>query len=323
MAGLRAIMGLMLLVAVAAGVPVAETRAQSCSFSMTDVDFGNIDLTAGGAFTTTATLNVTCTGLPNRIIILCPNIGAGSGGVAASGDPRRMLNGVNQLDYNLYWEVGLTTVWGSYLWPYPPRPPQFGVFLNGAGTASGFATVYARVNAGQSTLPGGLYTSSFAGAHTAFQYQYFNFRFCNNLNAPITVQVPFTARAFNVGSCSVSATNLDFGNTGVLNANVDTTNSITVLCPAATPYTVAINGGLSGAADPTQRKMVKGSEQITYGIYRDAARTLPWGDTVGVNTLASTGTGANQVFTGYGRVPAQSTPSPGTYSDTLVVTVTW
>jgi len=48
-----------------------------------------------------------------------------------------------------------------------------------------------------------------------------------------------------------------------------------------------------------------------------------WGNTIGTNTVASTGTGAAQSFTVYGRIPSQTTPAPATYTDTITVTVTY
>ncbi|MFO0991269.1 MAG: spore coat U domain-containing protein [Hyphomicrobiales bacterium] len=102
-------------------------------------------------------------------------------------------------------------------------------------------------------------------------------------------------------------------------------NTIAVTCTSGRPYTIGLNGGLSGATNPTQRRMrnLAQTSFITYGIYRDTARTLGWGETIGVNTLAGTGTGNVQNYTAYGRVPAQTTPAPQTYSDTIVVTVTY
>jgi spore coat protein U-like protein len=60
---------------------------------------------------------------------------------------------------------------------------------------------------------------------------------------------------------------------------------------------------------------------ITYGLYRDVARALAWGSTIGTNTTSGTGTGLTQTQTVYGRVPTQTTPKPGAYSDSVVVTV--
>jgi spore coat protein U-like protein len=85
----------------------------------------------------------------------------------------------------------------------------------------------------------------------------------------------------------------------------------------------ALDGGQTGATDPTQRKMSQGSEQVTYGLYRDAAHMLPWGSTAGTNTVSGAGNATVQNLAVYGRIPAQTTPSPGLYVDTVVVTVTY
>jgi spore coat protein U-like protein len=77
---------------------------------------------------------------------------------------------------------------------------------------------------------------------------------------------------------------------------------------------MALDGGQTGATDPTQRKMSKGTERVTYGLYRDAARSLPWGSTSGTNTASGSGNAAVQNLTVYGRIPAQTTPSPGLYA---------
>ena len=72
------------------------------------------------------------------------------------------------------------------------------------------------------------------------------------------------------------------------------------------------------------RDRSKAGETVTYGLYKDNARSQVWGDaaTPG-STVAGTGSGAVQNLTVYGRVPAQTTPSAGLYTDTVVVTVTY
>lgn len=79
----------------------------------------------------------------------------------------------------------------------------------------------------------------------------------------------------------------------------------------------------TGETDPAQRKMSKGSKLVTYGIYRDSGRSQPWGSTQGTNTASGTGSGTGQNFTAYGRVPVQTSPSPGNYADTVVTTITY
>ncbi len=62
---------------------------------------------------------------------------------------------------------------------------------------------------------------------------------------------------------------------------------------------------------------------ISYSLFRNSTRTLNWGNTSGVDTYSGTGTGAAQAIPVYGQVPAQNLPSPGTYQDTVIVTLTF
>lgn len=308
---------------VALCVSAGRAEAQSCTFAMTNVNFGTIDVASNVNFDTTATLNVTCSGIPTRRVRVCPHFGSGSGGVAAGGDPRYMLSGATQMRYNIYRNAARTNVWGSFYWGQPPTPPTVNINLNGAGIGTASVTAFARVPSGQTTLPTGIYSSSFSGGHTLVAYAYTTVGNCAAIGTMNATQVPFLVTADNISSCTVSATTLDFGSKGLLDTNVDAANQINVTCSSAVPYTVGLNGGSSGATDPSQRKMTLGAAQVTYGIYRDAARTQPWGNTIGSDTVAGIGTGSVQVLTGYGRVPMQTTPAPGTYTDTVVVTVTY
>jgi len=123
--------------------------------------------------------------------------------------------------------------------------------------------------------------------------------------------------------CVVTSANLNFGNPSGLTANIDASTNLGIACSTSLPYQVQLNGGLSGATNPTLRRMTKGAEFVTYGLYRDAARIQPWGATLGSNTLAGTGTGNSVAVPVYGRVPPQTTPSPGIYTDTVVITVNY
>lgn len=135
-----------------------------------------------------------------------------------------------------------------------------------------------------------------------------------NFNVTITIQA----------QCSIAATTLDFGSQpGVITANVDSTNTISVTCTNTTPWTVSLSTGSSAAFDP--RTMTgPGGATVDYNIYRDAARTEIWGDgTGGTFTVTGTGNGGTQPQTGYGRVPPQAAPTPGGYSDSITATVTF
>ena len=126
-----------------------------------------------------------------------------------------------------------------------------------------------------------------------------------------------------LASCEVvSASDLNFGSTAAISSAVDQSSTITVKCSSTTPYNVGIGLG-SGGGSSSSRRLVNGSNYVTYALYRDAARTQVWGDVVGTDTASGTGTGANQALTVYGRVGAQTVPPPGTYTDVVTVTVTY
>jgi spore coat protein U-like protein len=299
--------------------------AQSCSFTISDLNFGgSINLAANTPFTSSATYSASCTGTANTTVRTCPNLDVGSGG-STSGSPRFLLNGATQLNFNLFQDGAYSSVWGSNLWPFAGSyaSPTIDVPLNGSGSGSASQTLFGRISAGQPTLPAGLYSSSFAGAQTSIAYAYSTVGTCATIGTAHATTAPFTVTATNATNCSVSASPLNFGTTGVLRTALDGMSSITVTCTNAAPYTVALDGGLSGATNPAQRKMSQASVTITYGLYQNSSHTLPWGGSIGVDTMAGTGTGLAQTFTVYGRVPAQNTPAPGTYADTVVLTISY
>ncbi|HSW12642.1 MAG TPA: spore coat U domain-containing protein [Solimonas sp.] len=139
-----------------------------------------------------------------------------------------------------------------------------------------------------------------------------------NFQALITIQ--------NTCALTTTPTNLNFGTQGVLIANVDTTSTIKVTCTTGADYDIGLDAGAneSSANDVDTRRMTDGSSHyVGYNMYSNAGRTTVWGDIVDTSTVGSTGTGAEQSFTVYGRVPVQTTPQAGNYADTVTVTVTY
>jgi spore coat protein U-like protein len=134
----------------------------------------------------------------------------------------------------------------------------------------------------------------------------------------------FNVQVTIAATCVVtSATNLNFGTQGVLAANVDQTNTITVTCTNTTPYNIGLDKGLNGSSVTTRQMKSGGGALINYALYSDSGRTTNWGNTVGTDTVAATGNGAGQAYTVYGRVPPQTTPAPAVYTDTITITVTY
>jgi spore coat protein U-like protein len=130
--------------------------------------------------------------------------------------------------------------------------------------------------------------------------------------------------SFNVSvqvlaACSISASNMNFGGitTGTTNIT-DATSSLTVNCPNGTPYTIGLSNGANYSGG---RRMSNGMSNINYDLYTDASRGNPWQSTV---TQSGTGNGGDQSFVVYGRIPSgQAVPYTGSYSDTIVATITY
>ncbi len=315
------------LLATAAGLAVPSVvMAQTCSWSVSNVAFGTVNTLSGGNTDVTGTATITCTGTAGRTVRLCPNLGYGTGGLTESN--RRMLSGGNALTYQLYQDAARTTIWGSTLFaPTPPGPPALTMTLP-SGPLS--PPIYARVFGGQSTAPLGSYSSTYTPTtHRRLYYQY-----CPTTPASCPAcgtflrsnnAASFTVTANIAANCLVSATTLNFGSAGLLNANVEAMNTINIQCTPSTPWSASLNAGSGAGGTVNLRRMTgPGAATVAYTIYRNAARTEVWGDgTSGTFTVTGTGNGNAQVQTGYGRVPPQTTPAPATYTDTIVVTVTY
>jgi len=139
-----------------------------------------------------------------------------------------------------------------------------------------------------------------------------------------TTTSTFTTQVTLAASCTInSASTLNFGSQGVLIAAVNQTSTVQVQCTNTTPYNIGLDAGGGTGATVAVRKMTSGANTVNYSLYTDTGHTTVWGNTVGTDTVAAIGSGASQSYTVYGQVPAQTTPAPGTYTDTVTVTVTY
>jgi len=89
-------------------------------------------------------------------------------------------------------------------------------------------------------------------------------------------------------------------------------------------YNVGLSAGLATGATVTNRSMTgPASALLGYKLFSDSGRTINWGNTVGINTVAGVGNGASQSLTVYGQIPAGQFVRPGSYADTITATVTY
>jgi spore coat protein U-like protein len=123
-------------------------------------------------------------------------------------------------------------------------------------------------------------------------------------------------------SCTVSAPTMSLGvYTGAI--LTPGASPMTVTCLILTPYTVALNAGVGVGATTTTREMTgPGSGTLSYRMFQNTSRTTNWGNTVGIDTVAGTGTGSAQTLQIYPQVAAGQTAASGTYTDTITIRVT-
>jgi spore coat protein U-like protein len=289
-------------------------QAQLCNLpTFTPIAFGNVDVLPGTTVDSAGSITISCPGLTGSTkVILC--FGADNGTFPASGGgARQMGSGASRLVFDLYKDAARTVRWtnaGSGL---------IGVTLTAASPTQ-VLPFYGRVLGSQQSVPPAAYTTAISVATTGQAFTT-GTQVCGA--QPALRTDTFNVSATVVSSCTVTTTNLNFGSVSVLSANVDASNSVSVICTSTTPYQVRLDGGVAAATDPTQRKMSLGANKITYGLYRELARSLPWGATDGTNTQAGTGTSSAIGHTIYGRIPPQTSPPPGTYTDTVVVTISF
>jgi spore coat protein U-like protein len=147
--------------------------------------------------------------------------------------------------------------------------------------------------------------------------------FADTSNAASTTTT-FAVQATIAATCTInSASTLNFGTQAVLAANVDQTSTLQVTCTNTTPYNIGLDAGTGSGASVAVRKLTSSSNTLNYTLYSDSGHSTVWGNTVSTDTVAGTGNGAGQSYTVYGRIPAQTTPAPGNYTDTITVTVTY
>lgn len=266
-----------------------RVAAQTCTLSTTNVNFGNY--TGSTVSPAGSPLNVTCPKGDTYSILL--SAGQGSG---ASPTNRKMTSGSNTLSYGLFQNAAHTTNWGN-------TTSTGYVQSTGTGSAQTF-DVYPQLTSGQQ-VPPGTYTDTISVSTT--------------YNGMAT----FTVTATVVANCTLSASALAFGNY-VPTAQSLATAPLTVTCTDTTTYNVGLNSGTGNGSSGTTRYMTGPSAAlIQYQLFLDSGMSMVWGNTVGTNTSASTGTGTAQTLTVYGMIHTGQNVTPGSYADTVTATITY
>jgi spore coat protein U-like protein len=301
----------------------------SCTMTFSTVAFGSFDVLAGSEVDTTGTATVSCTGAAaSTAYRFCSDVRPGPDAV---GNQRNMWMSPSYLaGFNLYYDAAHLNAWGNYIQPYLGGGYQFDLTSNVSGQISGTVTVYAAAPSGQQTVVPGAYTEYMASVYNnLLQYG----STTSGGSCPVggsTIQVSFYVTGTVITNCNVNGGTLNFGTTSYLTSNIDATATITVQCTNTTPYSLGIDNGANASASQ-RRVSAGGGNYVNYGLYTDAGRSNAWVGTTSSSNCTNgtsscylgTGAGSTQNVTVYGRVPPQPEPALGSYSDTVVVTLTY
>ncbi len=319
---IRRIAHLLALSTLLALVP-APARAQLCTLSVSPtLDFGTTVGLPTPATAVTATVTATCTPVFPKSIKVCVGIGAGSG--TGSTVTSRTLSittpAVDAIGYGLYRDAAHSVPFGE------TGGDRGGLsFLLDDGPATKTLTIYGRLTGGQVGKSVGNYLSDLPVTVIVHDYARVQPEPDCSTVAAGTQQSTLQARLLVDPACTITAAPLAFGNVSGLTGYVATTN-LSVDCTRNGAYTIALDGGtVTGDVNARRMRRGAGPATIDYQLYRDATRTLVWGNTPGAggNVHAGTGDGLVQSVPVYGEVPAQADQPEGTYTDTVTATVTF
>lgn len=133
----------------------------------------------------------------------------------------------------------------------------------------------------------------------------------------------------------VSGSSLVFGPYDTLSgAPTDSTATVQVRCdrvggPQNVPVTLTLSTGSNGTGVNNRRMLQVGGlgDYLSYGLFQDVSRSSAWGFSPSVDAVTELIAVPNNgsaigTFTIYGRIPAQQNVSPGSYADSVQITLT-
>ncbi len=128
-------------------------------------------------------------------------------------------------------------------------------------------------------------------------------------------------------ACTVALGNLSFGPYDALSsAPATTSGNAVVTCNDSPPATVQIQLGassVSGGFFPRRMRSAGGTDTLDYNFYADVSATSVWGDGTGgtVTRTQRVPKSTPWSVTLYGRIAPNQDVAPGSYADTLIITV--
>jgi spore coat protein U-like protein len=134
-----------------------------------------------------------------------------------------------------------------------------------------------------------------------------------------TLQMPVSVRVTN--ACTIFAAPLVFNVPVPLNANVDSTSSITVRCLPNVAYTIDIDDGQQPNGGNRRVLNAAANDTLVYQVYKDPPHSQVWGRGNLKQVTGNTGVTGTVVHVVYGRLSAKASMKAGSYRDLLTITM--
>ena len=144
----------------------------------------------------------------------------------------------------------------------------------------------------------------------------------------VTTTATMTVSSSVATACTMTTGDLTFGTYDPTGADVDSTATITSTCTLGGGAVITLSQGVNpdtGSTDGVPlRQMADGANRLKYHLYGDTDRAGVFGNTTGTGQAVA-GTGVAATTTVYGRIVQTENPTtpPGTYSDSVLVTLTY
>jgi spore coat protein U-like protein len=126
-------------------------------------------------------------------------------------------------------------------------------------------------------------------------------------------------------ACTVSTSSLNFSTYAPLGVNAttpdDAQGTVTLVCTTGAVATIGLNGGLHVTGGQPYLGDGGGAHFVPYAMYQDSSHSTVWGMNGNAMTLAAAPNSNERVFPVYGRIAAGLSAPPGTYNDTVLVSV--
>ncbi|GAM30110.1 putative biofilm synthesis domain protein [Acinetobacter calcoaceticus] len=147
--------------------------------------------------------------------------------------------------------------------------------------------------------------------------------------------VTLTANFVVPSMCQLNSTStVDFGNINDISTtkhDYTAQGAVNSTCNFGTPYSIYLGDGNNRIAGGFRRMTSGNNEFIPYQLYKDSNYSTVWDATGGVTNVggaggvSKTGSGSAQTTPVYGKIPQGTSiaSTPGSYSDSVVVTVTY